>query len=217
MRNANQMAVISGRRWLTANTFELTIQRPKGFDFIPGQCLRIIHTAGERDYSLASGTDDDALVLCIRLVDQGSVSGFLSSCDIPTEISIQGPYGYFTFKASSRRAIFVATGTGIAPICSMARSGMRDFLLLHGARQPIDLYYRGLLEEVANTYIGCVSDIDREDKAVFHGRVTDYLAKQLPMGSYDFYLCGSRSMIRDVTRLVDRRFPDSLVYTEMFY
>jgi ferredoxin-NADP reductase len=218
-RDASQTAVISGRRWIAANTFELTIQRPKSFDFIPGQRLRLIHAAGARDYSLASGADESTLVLCIRLVDQGrgNVSGFLGTCDIPTEIPIKGPYGYFTFKASTRRAIFVATGTGIAPFCSMAASGIRGFFLLHGVRQSDDLYYRDLLQAAATTYIACISNFDQESKTFFHGRVTDYLEKHLPRGSYEFYLCGRRNMIRDVTRLVDRRFPDSLVYTEMFY
>ena len=215
--NASYLAIIKQRQWLGPKTFELTIQRPSGFNFFPGQRLRIIHAAGERDYSLASGSDAHELNLCIRLVEQGRVSGFLSTCDIPTEIPIKGPSGYFTFKPSSRQAIFVATGTGIAPFCSMARSGISGFFLLHGVRQSADLHHRDLLEAAATTYIACISKSDQESKTVFRGRVTDYLEKHLPLGSYDFYLCGSRDMIRDVTRLADRRFPDSLIYTEMFY
>jgi ferredoxin-NADP reductase len=216
-RNTTRTVVISARRWLSAKTFELTIQRPNGFVFVPGQRLRIIHAAGERDYSLASGADENRLVLCIRRVERGRLSGHLSTCHIPTEIPIKGPYGYFTFKPSKRQAIFVATGTGIAPFCSMVRSGVSNFLLLHGVGQKADLYYRDLMQAAANTYIACVSNIDRESKGFFRGRVSDYLKKHLPMGSYDFYLCGRRDMIRDVTRLVDRRFPDSLVYAEMFH
>jgi NAD(P)H-flavin reductase len=176
-----------------------------------------MHAAGERDYSLASGVDAKELVLCIRLVEQGNVSKFLSTCDLPAEIPIKGPYGYFTFKPSTRQAIFVATGTGIAPFCSMVRSGIAGFILLHGVRQSADLYYRELFQPAAKTYMGCLSNVDQESEAFFHGRVTKYLRKHQPLGSYDFYLCGHRSMIRDVTRLVDRRFTGSLVYTEMFY
>ena len=51
----------------------------------------------------------------------------------------------------------------------------------------------------------------------FHGRVTDYLRDKLPVTAYDFYLCGRREMIRDVTLLVDERFPGSHIYTEPFY
>jgi len=217
MRNTSQIAKITARRWLAPRTFELSVQRPKGFDFSPGQRLRVIQPAGERDYSLASGVNDRELALCIRLVDQGRVSGFLSTCHIPTEIALKGPYGYFTFKPSTRQAIFVATGTGIAPFCAMVRSGISAFILLHGVPQSADLYYRNLLQSAAKTYIACVSNTEPGPKLIFQGRVTDYLEKHLSGGPYDFYLCGSRNMIRDVTRLVDKRFPDSLVYTEMFY
>jgi NAD(P)H-flavin reductase len=50
-----------------------------------------------------------------------------------------------------------------------------------------------------------------------HGRVSDYLEAHLPDGAYDFYLCGRQDMIRDVTLLVDEKFPGSLVYAETFY
>lgn len=209
--------VITERRWLSDLTFELVIQRPQNFDFYPGQRIRIVHAAGERDYSLASGVDAKELVLCIRLVDQGNVSEVLSTCDLPAEIPIKGPYGYFTFKPSTRQAIFAATGTGIAPFSSMVRSGIGGFVFLHGVRQSADLYYRNLFQTAAITYMACLSRVDQESDAFFHGHVTEYLQKHLPLGSYDFYLCGNRGMIRDVTRLVDQRFPGSLVYMEMFY
>lgn len=40
---------------------------------------------------------------------------------------------------------------------------------------------------------------------------------ELSVKAYDFYLCGCREMIRDVTLLVDERFPGSYIYTELFY
>jgi hypothetical protein len=47
--------------------------------------------------------------------------------------------------------------------------------------------------------------------------VTDYLQKNLAPGEYDFYLCGRREMIHDVTLLIDERFEGSLIYTEIYY
>ena len=215
--NTSYLAEVKARHWLSAKTFELTIQCPKGFSFIPGQRLRIIHAHGERDYSLASGPDERDINLCIRLVERGSLSEFLSTCDLPTEIPVKGPYGYFSFKPSSRQPIFVATGTGIAPFCSMIRSGIGGFFLLHGVRQATERYYRDLIQPAARKYIACISNAGQSSQTLFEGRVTDYLAQHMPAGAYDFYLCGSRYMIRDVTRLVDRQFPNSLVYSEMFY
>jgi ferredoxin-NADP reductase len=46
--------------------------------------------------------------------------------------------------------------------------------------------------------------------------VTDWAAANLPPVACDLYLCGSRQMVRDFTRLADERFPGSRVYTEIF-
>jgi len=43
------------------------------------------------------------------------------------------------------------------------------------------------------------------------------LQKHLPTAVYDFYLCGRGEMIREVTWLVDEKFPGSLLYSELFY
>jgi NAD(P)H-flavin reductase len=115
----------------------------------------------------------------------------------------------------------VATGTGIAPFCSMARSGIFSFTILHGVRSPVDLYYASQLQQSARKYIPCLSDAKKSTGNAFQGKVTEYLEQHLTPGAYDFYydfyLCGRREMIRDVTLLIDERFPGSLVYTELFY
>jgi ferredoxin-NADP reductase len=111
----------------------------------------------------------------------------------------------------------MATGTGIAPFCSMARAGISDFTLLHGVGKPEDLYYAKLFKQSAHKYVPCLTEAKKLPSNDFQGKVTDYLERNLPSGAYDFYLCGRREMIRDATLLIDERFPDSLVYTEMFF
>ena len=51
------------RRRLSANTFELELTRPRGFDFFPGQRIRLVHQEIERDYSLISAPGDPVLAL----------------------------------------------------------------------------------------------------------------------------------------------------------
>jgi NAD(P)H-flavin reductase len=100
----------------------------------------------------------------------------------------------------------------------MAAAGTAGFVLLHGVDAPADLYYAEMLRSAAATYAPCVSGPDAAHVAGgFAGRVTDYLRQRLPPGAYDFYACGRRDMVRDVTLLADERFPDSLVFAETFY
>ena len=107
--------------------------------------------------------------------------------------------------------------TGTAPFCSMARSGISGFTLLHGVSIIDDLYYMSLFQQAAKTYVPCLTETQKLPANAFGGNVVEYLQRNLEPKAYDFYLCGRREMIRDVTLLIDERFPESLVYTELFY
>jgi len=205
------------RRWLSKKTFEVKFSKPSSYIIQAGQRVRIYHQAMARDYTPISAPADPDIAFCIRKIDSGKFTPVLSTVDIGTRFDISKPDGYFTFKPSGRAPVFVATGTGIAPFCSMVRSGVTGFTLLHGVDNPRDLYYQAELEAAANRYIPCISRENQPAGASFNGRVTDYLRQHLPPAPYDFYLCGRREMIREVTWLVDERFSGSLVYSEQFY
>jgi benzoate/toluate 1,2-dioxygenase reductase subunit len=209
--------VLQKRRWLSDKAFELILSLPPQFKFQPGQrvCLRI--GQHERDYSIVSAPGESSLTLCIRCVAGARVSALLSVMDIGTSLSASGPHGYFTYKPAPRQAVFIATGTGIAPFCSMARSGISGFTLLHGVSSPDDLYYMALFQQAARKYVPCLTETRKLPANAFKGNVAEFVQQHLESGAYDFYLCGRREMIRDVTLLIDERFPESLVYTELFY
>jgi NAD(P)H-flavin reductase len=211
-------ATLLKRKWLSKKTFEIFLSRPPGFTFKPGQRISLSLNGHERDYSIVSAPQESELTLCIRMLAGGKLSPLLSITDIGTSIPLKGPCGYFTYKHSPRPAIFVATGTGVAPFCSMARSGVSGFTILHGVRLLSDLYYAPQLRQNARKYIPCLTEETQKiPPDTFQGNVTEYLKQHLTTATYDFYLCGHSEMIRDATHLIDVRFPESLVYTELFY
>jgi benzoate/toluate 1,2-dioxygenase reductase component len=205
------------RRWLSQRAFEIKFSRPSNLVFRSGQRLRFHHQIAERDYTPVSTPQDPEIVFCIRKIDSGLLTPVLSQAEIGTRFEISGPDGYFTFKPSGRAPVFVATGAGIAPFCSMTRSGVTGFTLLHGVDNPDDLYYAAEFASAADLYVPCISNEYPSSGKHFRGRVTDYLQRHLPPAAYDFYLCGRREMIRDVTWLVDEKFKNSNIYTETFY
>jgi NAD(P)H-flavin reductase len=208
------------RSWISENTFEIRFSRPALFQFAPGQRVRFIQSGVERDYTPASSPKDDGIDFLVKSVKGGLFSSALASAREGDPFDFTGPHGYFRFYPSERLPVFVATGTGIAPFVSMAKTGVKDFILLHGVRRSLDLYCEPLFRKTARLYVPCLSTLGapREAKpGAFAGRVTDYLTDQLTFGAYDFYLCGRGDMIRDAILLVDQKFPDSLVYAETFY
>jgi len=216
-RVATHIGALLKRQWLSNKSFEIIISVPPKFAFEPGQRIRLRLGEYEREYSIVSAPGVPEVALCIRFVTGGKLSVLLSVAETGTPLTVDGPYGYFTYKPSPRPAVFVATGTGIAPFCSMARSGVSGFTLLHGVSLPEDLYYSAQLRPSARRYIPCLTAAENLPANSFRGKVTDYLEQHLPPAAYDFYLCGRSEMIRDVTLLIDERFPESLVYTELFY
>jgi ferredoxin-NADP reductase len=208
------------RRWLSEGAFEIELSRPRHFHFKSGHTIQLIYQDQKRYYSVASAPGDPTLSLCVNFIEKGYLSPLLASAEIGFKLEFTGPHGYFTFSPSPRPPVFIATDTGIAPFVSMARSGMRGFTLLHGARHAGELYYQDLLQQAAHHYLPIVWEIPGKDNmssGLFHGKMVNLLEQHLKPGRYDFYLCGWQKMIKDVTHLVDERFPGSHVYTEMFY
>lgn len=217
---AIQTVELLQRRELSDNAFEIELTRPASFEYKAGHNIVFLHGALKRYYSLISTPDDPTLSLCIHYVCKGHFSPILASAEIGTQFQVTGPHGYFTFQPSVRQPVFVATGTGIAPFVSMARSGVTDFVLLHEANSAKELYYHSYFREITPNYFACLTEVTNSEVSLldaYQGEISVCLQKNLSTQSYDFYLCGHRKMIRDVTLLVDEVYPGSRVYREVFF
>lgn len=231
-------ATLTAVRWLCPRTCEIELSRPAGFSFAAGQHIRLRVGTTERDYSLVTAPGHERLCLCVRQTAGSGLAAALAAMAPGERVAFAGPSGRFVFQPSARSAVFVATGTGIAPFVAMARSGLRGFILLHGVPAERELYYADELAMAASTYVGCISprvvgeesgpaggqNTARANSAFgpgtrqqFTGRVTAYLRTVLAPGAYDFYLCGGTGMIRDALHIIDARYPDCLAYHEGFY
>ena len=208
------------RRWLSKTVFEIELSRPPSWMFEPGQTIRFVHEALERYYSLLSAPDDSNLTICVYNVPQGSFSPVLAGAEIGTHFTVTGPHGYFTFNRSGRTPVFVASGTGIAPFFSMGRAGITGFILLHEVDLAEELYYQEFFRKTASRYIPCLLAPPAADPlppGTLQGKAATYIKENLATASYDFYLCGEREMIREVTLLADEQFPGSYVYKEVYF
>ena len=63
----------------------------------------------------------------------------------------------------------------------------------------------------------CLSSGGASDRGEFKGRVTDYLGRLPVDEAYDFYLCGRQAMVHDAVAIIDERFADPRIYSEVFY
>jgi ferredoxin-NADP reductase len=211
---------VLNRRRLSKTTFEIELSRPRSFEFKAGQTIRLIHQSVERYYSLVSIPTDPIFKLCVQNIPGGQFSPILAHAEKGFQVQMTGPHGYFTFKPSNRIPVMISTGTGVAPFVSFARSGITGFIFFQQAASQRELYYRSDFQGITLNHILCLpgaSAAENPMPELFRGRISDCVRKYLPRGRYDFYLCGERRMIRDVTLLIDEVYRESRVYTEVFY
>ncbi len=219
------------RARLSESVYEIELEKPAGFQFVPGQSISLAVGGEYRDYSIASESSSETLRLVVRRIEGGVVSPALCGAVPGVRFELSGPHGTFTFKASERPAIFVATGVGVAPFLSMVRSGVGlgtgpgvgpdavraperspSFTVCAFATScSTETSWRRLRVPIARASPGMPRP------GCYHGRVTEWSRDRLTPASRDFYLCGSRQMTRDMIVLIDERFPGSLVYTEIFF
>src|SRR5882762_2155816 len=102
---------------------EFVLDGMESFDFAAGQFVSTVapDSRGKmqtRAYSIASAACGNKFDLCVNRVDGGFFSNHL--CDMaPGEtVQVHGPHGNFTLRQPITGCIFVATGTGIAPMRS---------------------------------------------------------------------------------------------------
>lgn len=219
--NGNRLAtvVLTAKHWLTPGILEFRITRPAGFSFIPGQFLRFLMDGYQRDYTPVSKTDATTIDCCTAVLNKGRFSSDILKADLGVALQISGPHGHFVFQGTVNPAVFVATGTGVAPFMAFSRAGVSDALLLHGVGSPAELIYRNSLQSGLREYVPCISQPFKKDVGLanaYSGRVTQYLEAQLKPGTYDFYLCGRRNMIRDATAIIDQQFDDSRLFIETY-
>lgn len=135
------------------NVVRLTVELADGdwLEFLSGQFVQVkVPGVGSvRSYSPASTVRDlPRIALLIRLLPGGAMSGYLTDKAQPDDIlELEGPFGNFFLREKVMTPhIFVAGGTGIAPVLSIIdsirlASGRRPPMLLSfGCARPEDLF-----------------------------------------------------------------------------
>jgi len=117
-------------RKLSPDVMEVVLRLPGGTDFlyVPGQYIRLTNKERiTRSYSLADAPSIDRLLrIHVQCVDEGGFSQYVfMRAKLGDLLHLEGPLGRFVLRENetASQTIFLATGTGIAPVYA-ALSGM---------------------------------------------------------------------------------------------
>lgn len=194
---------------LADNVVEVVLRVPPTgkLNYLPGQYLDVIGEGGlRRSYSIAnSQREDGKLELQIRRVEQGIMSKYwFGSAKQNDLLRLEGPLGTFYLRDKEASIIvFLATGTGIAPVKAMLEQLLDNPVLAAGkkvyvywgGRTPSDIYWTPQLEGLNAEFIPVLSRANAD----WPGR-TGYVQKALlddgiELADAVIYACGSEDMI----------------------
>jgi len=207
-------------------------------EFTPGQYLELWQSGAQymsRAYSIANTPEGDGSVeLHLRRVEGGRFTSWaFSTMKVGDSVRARGPLGHFTMRSLPETPLlFIAGGTGLAPILSLLRQQTRfhvarDMVLVWGAKQANDFYalddIRRLLGEVPHLGVTLAAEageptelVDR--MSVVHGTVLDVLAHERTLlTDRDIYAAGPPVMLRQLGLALDRAgVPRDRVHIDSF-
>jgi Na+-transporting NADH:ubiquinone oxidoreductase subunit F len=218
--------------------FRLELVQPATMNYVPGQYVQLLAPAYEkskqevyRAYSIASDPAEKGVIdLIIRLVPGGICTTYcfeyLKEGD---EVKINGPYGEFRLSETQAPIVFIAGGSGMAPIkCILHQmknaANQRRAVYYFGANRVDELFLTDLMREFeselpAFRYVPVVAR--PEEGQTWEGQtglVTEAVKREAEnTAESEGYLCGSPGMIdASIKVLVELGMKEEKIYYDKF-
>jgi NAD(P)H-flavin reductase len=187
----------------------------QAFEYQAGQAafLQPHGTQIRRPFSIASSPEETATHGFLEFLIQTDIEGLAGfSLDLLRPghlISVEGPLGSFTMPdhPTEHRFLFIAGGTGIAPLRSMLLHALAEcagrMSLVYSARMREDLAYREQFERLRTEgRIEFRDTLTRDGSAVLTGRFgridANGLKDLIDPGETVCFVCGPPALVSDI-------------------
>ena len=189
------------------------------FTYRAGQAVLV---AGHGDvrrrlYSISSAPEDSRRERTLELLVGSGLSATSDALFVPVAdglVDVEGPIGAFVFPASpgERRFLFIAGGTGVAPLRSMLRHALtipHDSIgMFYSARTPDEFAYADELRVLADggriELRRTITRSNASDWSGARGRLTrSTLAELVHDPATLCFVCGPPALVEEVPRLLE--------------
>ncbi len=235
-RYKRRARVTSNEQLTTTGTFRLRLEVADGepFEFDPGQFVGVEAEFRGRGFRrspyciLSDPADAPRFDLLVRAVPDGPLSLYLAELGPGDEVVFRGPTGRSMVpRQADRELVLMATGTGVAPLLSLARH-----LLATGYPQSISLWWGlRLVDDICLTdeldalaaqggfsYAITLSQ-PPESWTGLRGRLGESVPPLLPsLGGKRYYLVGNGAMLEEMAlALSDLGVVQQHIYKEPYF
>jgi NAD(P)H-flavin reductase len=188
------------------------------FDYAPGQAVSIASHGQDtrRPYSIAAAPEDarrDGWLELLVGVDAGGSPGPHLTLEPRRLVDVEGPFGSFTFPQApeERRFVFIAGGTGIAPLRAMMRRALslphRNIGFFYSVRTPDEFAYEQELRGLARAgEIELRQTVTRTNDADWHGLRGRLKREALEELVHDpatlCFICGPPTLVNEMSKIL---------------
>ena len=193
--------------------------RASTFSFAAGQAVMLGLSGSplRKPYSIASApwevTKSGIMQVLVQVEDSGGLDPHLELASPGTLLDLDGPFGSFGLPERVERSLlFVAGGTGIAPLRSMliehlSRPTKYRAALVYSARSVDEFAFRPELAALESAgRISSYFTVTREERADWQGRrgrISGELLKEaLPSTDSICFVCGPPQLVSDTRALL---------------
>lgn len=223
-------AKIDSIHHITDSVLHVVLRLPpnSSFKFIPGQYVNIIKGSIKRSYSIANIVSNNSkLEFYIKNYENGMMSAYwFKKAKQNDLLRIEGPKGSFFYKEQQiQNIVFLATGTGIAPIKSMLEEFNIEFekykdkqiWLFWGGRYMEDIFWEPKFKNLSINFVPVLSR-QKNNWDGDKGYVQDIVLEQkINLNNAQVYACGSIDMITSAKLLFrENGLPELQFYADAF-
>ena len=208
-------ATVTAMQTVVPQTVALKVATDTPLQFTAGQYASFIIGDDRRPFSFTSVPQEKEPEFLVGYSSQGITKKLIETLKVGSQFTFMAPYGRFIVAPDTRPLLFIATGTGIAPIRSMIQqlltsNDQRPITLLFGNYTKWGIYYQQEFKKLAEThpqftYIPSVSEPDSSFKGPT-GLVTELAPKLIKqIDTYTAYVCGNPSMVKSTTTMLEKK------------
>ena len=206
----NHVVKILKTEFITHDVKRFEVERPAGFEFIPGQAadvsIYLPDWKGQlRPFTFTCLKDQEYLEFMIKIYnDHEGVTNMLGRTNAGAELILHDVFGAIQYNG---KGVFIAGGAGITPFVSIFRNLYRSGqlngnLLIYSNKTADDVILEDELQMMLkNDFIKVFT---RENVIGFLDRRIDrnFLIDTIGDFGQKFYLCGPDEFVKDITALL---------------
>ncbi len=226
MHTILKKAIITDKKLLNPKVLEVTLRPIEHYNFKPGQFNSIKVGNAFRAYSVASLISDNSFKNIISIGHSGLGSEYFIRSEVGDIVEFIGPNGrFYLHEPLKKHALFLATGTGLAPFIPMfehltlQKYASSSVKLYFGVKSVSELFYLDKLHafKASNSWFDFEVCLSQEvTDSYINGRLTKKYSIQ-DADNTQVYLCGNPNMVEEnIVKIKELGLNDDDIFYEKF-